>query len=258
MRPQAGPAVDAPTEHFRGWEEYWGELARVAADRTRLYGFENASVARPDVGVVPPLGHVFGFVASGAATVSDGEGRAFLEAGQWFSMPAGCELTSFGPNTRVVVAQKLEYNGLRAFGGPVERLGRLKYIDRCSDTLLAPPPVRGDPCLNQLHFPTGIEQTEHTHPSVRCGVIARGAGECDTPLGRSHLVAGLAFLIPADGRHRFVTADDTMDVIAYHPDSDWGPVDEEHPMVNRTLVDGHKIDNTRGLHAEAEVIRRSP
>lgn len=29
-----------------------------------------------------------------------------------------------------------------------------------------------------------------------------------------------------------------MDVIAYHPDSDFGPQDEDHPMVNRTIVDG--------------------
>ena len=44
-----------------------------------------------------------------------------------------------------------------------------------------------------------------------------------------------------------------MDVIAYHPDSDWGPTDETHPMVNRTFVEGQKIDNTVGIHTSAEV-----
>ena len=46
-----------------------------------------------------------------------------------------------------------------------------------------------------------------------------------------------------------------MDVIAYHPDSDWGPTDVEHPMVNRTLVEGKKVDNTVGIHNQAAVIR---
>jgi hypothetical protein len=29
-----------------------------------------------------------------------------------------------------------------------------------------------------------------------------------------------------------------MDVIAFHPDSDFGPEDENHPMINRTIVNG--------------------
>jgi hypothetical protein len=27
-------------------------------------------------------------------------------------------------------------------------------------------------------------------------------------------------------------------VIAYHPDSDFGPTHEDHPMINRTMVGG--------------------
>jgi hypothetical protein len=46
-----------------------------------------------------------------------------------------------------------------------------------------------------------------------------------------------------------------MDVIAYHPDSDFGPENETHPMVNRTLVGGIKIDNTVGVHATAQVMK---
>ena len=44
--------------------------------------------------------------------------------------------------------------------------------------------------------------------------------------------------IPTGGQHSFFTDDQTMDVIAYHPDSDTGPDHDDHPMVNRTLVDG--------------------
>jgi len=64
----------------------------------------------------------------------------------------------------------------------------------------------------------------------------------------------LIFVIPTDGLHRFRTdAGQCMEVIPYHPDSDWGPSHEAHPMVNRTLVGGKKIDNTQGRHAEAEL-----
>jgi hypothetical protein len=248
--------VEVHSEHFQASLEYWGVFGESAEGDTRVYGFENVSAERDGSAEVPAQGTCFGFVASGAATVGDVHGEVRLREGQWFSMPAGCLISELDPDTRVVVSQKLGFQGLRSFGGPIERLGRLKYIDRCSDTLLAPPPLCGDPCLNHLHFPVGIEQTEHTHPSVRCGVVARGSGWCETPLGKSELVPGLAFLIPTGGLHRFVTEEQTMDVIAYHPDSDWGPTDEEHPMVNRTLVGGEKIDNTQGVHREAEVIGR--
>ena len=39
-----------------------------------------------------------------------------------------------------------------------------------------------------------------------------------------------------------------MDVIAFHPDSDFGAEDEFHPMINRTIVKGvaaNKIDEIR-------------
>ena len=135
-------------------------------------------------------------------------------------------------------------------------MGRLRYIDGCSDTLLACPPLLGDPCLNHLHFPKGTLQTQHTHPSVRLGVVARGEGACETPDGTTPLVSGLIFAIPAGGEHGFLTADSSMDVVAYHPDSDWGPTDEDHPMLNRTWVDGAKIDNTTAQHASTNIVGR--
>ena len=35
-----------------------------------------------------------------------------------------------------------------------------------------------------------------------------------------------------------------MCVIAYHPDSDFGPTDDDHPMVNRTIVDGVPVNQS--------------
>lgn len=139
---------------------------------------------------------------------------------------------------RALVITRHEYRGLLCFGGPVEACGRLRYIDGCSDSLLIAPVLRGDACLNHLHFPPGIDQTAHTHPSVRIGLVIRGRGECVTPAGVVPLQPGLLFAIVPDGLHKFRTGAESMDVIAYHPDSDCGPSDEDHPMLNRTLVDG--------------------
>lgn len=118
---------------------------------------------------------------------------------------------------------------------------------------MAPPKI-SDPCLNLLHFPPGIQQTAHSHPSVRCGLIASGAGFCMAEGGRVDLKQGMVWAIPKDTVHAFHTEQESLQVIAYHPDTDWGPRDEDHPMLNRTWVDGLKIDNTTAMHQEADVL----
>lgn len=236
--------IDGEThgEHFDAWVTAYGHVRTIddPVGRSELYAFD---VTGEDVDrwryVIPSDGACFGYVQSGRVHVSDPHVDWSLRRGQWFVTPNGCRLdfghVEEGGHVRVVVAQRAGYVGLSAAGGPVEELGRLRYIDSCSDTLLAAPPRLGDPCLNLLHFPPGIRQSMHVHPSVRAGVVARGHGWCETPDGTTALEAGLFFSIPADGRHRFITDDrHTMDVIAYHPDSDWGPTDEQHPMLTRT------------------------
>lgn len=141
------------------------------------------------------------------------------------------------------------YRGMRAVGGPIEETGRLKYIDGCTDSLLIPPVKLGDPCLNLLHFPKGIAQSMHTHPSVRIGMVVRGRGMCITPFGEAPLWPGMIFVIhPADGKtatgvdgqqhpvgaHCFHTTDSEMAIVAFHPDSLTGPTDEDHPMLAAT------------------------
>jgi mannose-6-phosphate isomerase-like protein (cupin superfamily) len=106
-----------------------------------------------------------------------------------------------------------------------------------------------------LHFPVATKQTAHTHPSLRAGIIAKGQGVCVAEQQEFSLSAGTLFYIAKDTEHRFVTESSTMDVIAYHPDSDWGPTHHEHPMVNRTWVNGHKIDNHAPQHQVATIIR---
>lgn len=240
------------------WTSYWGVLIHDDNSKINsvLYGFENESPAHVNNKQVSiaDQGTCFGFVASGSVFLQDGRVNWCLEAGQWFSLPNGL-LLNLTANSRVVVSQCLGYQGIYAMGGPIEAQGRLRYIDGCSDTLLCAPPLLGDPCLNHLHFPAGIQQTAHTHPSLRAGIIAKGQGVCEANQQQIPLSAGSLFYIPKETEHRFITETSTMDVIAYHPDSDWGPTHNDHPMVNRTWVAGHKIDNLAPQHQAAAIIR---
>jgi hypothetical protein len=45
-----------------------------------------------------------------------------------------------------------------------------------------------------------------------------------------------------------------MDVIAWHPDSDFGPEDDDHPMVNRTIVDGVSAAKIADIRTGAEAL----
>lgn len=261
------------SEHFKGWTSYWGELFRHddlldgRPATSVVYGFENVTESgngREEYRIGTG-GAVYGFVAEGDCWVGDASVKWRLRAGQWFCLPDGA-LIQLVPDrpTRVLAIQRLDFLSLRAMGGPIEARGRLRYIDRCTDTLLMPPPLKGDPCLNHLHFPEGIDQTEHTHPSLRAGIVAGGEGWCETPDDQdpsafdklqTPLTTGMIFSIPVDGRHNFLTPSTSrMDIIAYHPDSDWGPTHDDHPMVNRTLVDGAKVDNTTGVHVLADFV----
>lgn len=200
-------------------------------------------------------GTAFIMVASGSVTFDRKHDRCTVGAGEYAAAPGLKELR-VAAQTRASIALRLGYLGVFAHGGPIEQTGRLRYIDGCTDSLLIHPPRLGDPCLNHLHFPPGVDQTMHTHPTVRFGSVMRGMGECvfvdaDGVEQRATLTPGLLWIIPPGSHHKFRTdgTGTALDVIAYHPDSDWGPEDEEHPMLNRTLVDGERIDNTRPEHA---------
>jgi quercetin dioxygenase-like cupin family protein len=200
-----------PTRVY-AWDEARGELALRAADSS-----------------------FFGYVLSGAVTLHRPAGLCSLGPGQYFALQDGVTLSG----GKGLIVERGDYSALNMVGGPVERSGRLRYIDGCTDTLLVPPVKRGDACLNALYFPTGIDQTAHTHPSIRVGIVASGRGKCRTLSGVVPLLPGQAFVIEPDSIHAFQTdATSGMVIIAYHPDSDFGPEDDDHPMINRTIVDG--------------------
>ena len=183
---------------------------------------------------LPDDGTHFGFVQQGDTLLSCDSGEFRLSAGMYFSVPGKASIRG----GRGIVATRLGFDGFFQIGGPVESRGRLRYINGCSDSLLISPVVYGDPCLNLLHIPAHTNQTQHTHPSLRAGVIVSGTGTCKSPEGDTPLTSGTVFMIPAESMHSFHTTDSDLLVVAWHPDSDTGPTHDDHPMVNRTIVDG--------------------
>lgn len=177
----------------------------------------------------------FGYVLTGDARITCRSGSFRVSEGMYFCVPGDCRID--GEGRGIVIARHGDV-GFFQLGGPIENTGRLRYIDGCSDSLLISPTVRGDACLNLLHIPPGTQQTRHTHPSLRAGLIVRGQGTCETRDGSTHLEPGTIFVIPEEAEHSFHTSDSDLLVIAYHPDSDTGPSHDDHPMVNRTIVNG--------------------
>ncbi len=219
------------TESFISYQLSHGLLANMKDDAfpTQLWG---CSYDRLDL---PDKGTHFGYVYEGTLTIEHAAGKFNINEGMYFSAPGSTVLSGDGSGIAIT---RLDYNGFFNLGGPVEAQGRLKYIDGCTDSLLIPPVMMGDGCLNLLYFPMSINQTLHTHPSMRVGMVIRGKGECITPDCVITLEPGCVFVIPAEGHHGFRTTDNEMSVVAYHPDSDFGPTHEFHPMINRTIVGG--------------------
>lgn len=193
---------------------------------------------------VPDDGGCFGFVSSGVVMISGlftDRQMTPVYAGQYFTTRARVNVIMGRPGTKCVIFQARGYVGAPTVG-EVEEDGRLGYIDGCRDTVLHGPLVKGLPCLNALFMPAGIHQTSHTHPSTRAGIIFAGSGECHTPEGVHPLKPGDVFFLKAGGQHKFRTdlfgGEVGMKLVAFHPDSDFGPTNEEHPMLNKTEVNG--------------------
>lgn len=136
----------------------------------------------------------------------------------------------------VAVFTRLGFLGQNSTGGPLEKTGRLSYIDGCSDSLLVYPPRQGDPSLNLLVFPAGIDQTFHLHPSIRLGIVVSGHGSSCLKNNDIPLDCGTMFCLEPQEIHSFKTQESGMSIVIYHPDGNWGPSDHDHVMINRTYL----------------------
>ena len=224
---------------------YFGELYHDTKDKTIIYGFENESQQRHDEIEVPNKGGCFGYVFSGAIEIKTEGELVVVPKGFWFSTKSGFTALKMTEDFRFCVWQKEDYVGALTLG-KVEDEGRLKYIDGAFDSILHSPIKFGMPCLNALFMPKQVHQTMHTHPSLRSGFIIKGGATCVTPEGHHLLETGQIFILVADAEHKFRSdlAENTeMKLVAYHPDSDFGPTDELHPMINRTIVNGVSAKN---------------
>ena len=242
---------------FSSWELQSGLLYNYSENEypTRLYSWDQKPTTFPAIVKtrltkdMPLAVTYYGYIFEGVAQLSLKDNTYNLKTGMYFSCH---ERFSISGGSGIII-ERIGEKGMFIIGGPIEKEGRLKYIDGCTDSLLIPPTLLGNACLNHLHFPSGIDQTMHTHPSMRVGMVARGSGNCVTPFGDIELYTGQVFIIHQqtgdkhigldgkrhlEGSHCFQTFEGEMDVIAYHPDSDYGPQHEEHPMINRTIVDG--------------------
>ena len=185
----------------------------------------------------------YGYILDGVATVTANDQDWNLKAGNYFAFHGKGAI--MGQGFKMWTVARLGFKCMPVMG-QVESNGRLSYIDGCSDSVLVSMPRYGDPVLNYLHFPTGILQSQHTHPSLRMGVVIGGGGQAWQEKGNYHdgwerpLSKGCMFMLEEQELHSFKTTDNFMDIIAYHPDSDTGPTDENHSMINRTYIDHGK------------------
>jgi hypothetical protein len=78
------------------------------------------------------------------------------------------------------------------------------------------------------------------------GIVINGKGEAfqeesvKSKGWKLPLSKGCMFCLEEGEIHSFSTEGNYMDIIAYHPDSDYGPTDFNHPMLNRTYIDHGK------------------
>lgn len=179
-------------------------------------------------------GSHFGVVIDGKSTLSCAAGSFELCAGMYFVVPGEARLVGGRGLTIHTQAHRAQF----MLGGPIEERGRLRYVNGCTDSLLIAPILRGDPCLNYLHLPAGSRQASHTHLSDRIGAVLSGSGICVTPQASHTLEPGSVFIIDAETEHCFHPDAEALRVVAFHPDSDVGSTHQDHPMLNRTIIDG--------------------
>jgi mannose-6-phosphate isomerase-like protein (cupin superfamily) len=181
---------------------------------------------------------VYGICVSGDVTViptDDSLPEFDLSKGSVFTLTGEFNLSGMD-RFKLFLISRLGYRGMLGLS-MVESRGRLTYIDGCSDSLIFGPHRMGDPCLNSLFFPKKVNQSFHTHPDIRLGMVLEGEGVACLEEGEElPLVAGSMFILEEGEIHRFRTEDSPMKIVAYHPTSDTGPTDESHPMKTRTHI----------------------
>ena len=116
--------------------------------------------------------------------------------------------------------------------------GNLSYMDGGTNTTAVNPGRLGLPVINYVHFPAGMSQTLHTHPSQRIGLILSGKGEIELDNGVMFPIkAGDCWVMDRNVLHNFMcNKGEDVTLFVFSPDSGTGPTDEINPLKVRTYV----------------------
>lgn len=116
-------------------------------------------------------------------------------------------------------------------------MGNLSYMDGGTNTTAVNPGRLGDPVINYVHFPAGMQQTLHTHPSHRVGMILKGRGLVELDDSEFSLEPGDVFFMQRNVLHNFMCPyNEDVVLFVFAPDSGTGPTDEVNPLKIRTYV----------------------
>jgi quercetin dioxygenase-like cupin family protein len=116
-------------------------------------------------------------------------------------------------------------------------MGNLSYMDGGTNTTAVNPGRLGDPVINYVHFPAGMQQTLHTHPSHRIGMVLKGCGLIELDNSEFPLQTGDVFFMKRNTLHNFMCPyNEDVVLFVFAPDSGTGPTDEVNPLKVRTYV----------------------
>jgi quercetin dioxygenase-like cupin family protein len=184
----------------------------------------------------------YGFVFEGPTILKTTKGSFELQTGMFFSI-SDCAYIIGG---RGLVYVRKNFACSFSFGGEKGVPGQLRYIGGSTASVLIHPEIRGFPILNLLCIPPRTNQAMHVHPDIRLGFVYKGLGYCFIPnidgrVGlefeqRIPLRPGDIFHIPRDGKHRFFTESEHLVLVPWHAHSNDGVNDDQHYMLDRSIV----------------------
>lgn len=121
--------------------------------------------------------------------------------------------------------------------------GNLSYMDGGTNTTAVNPGRLGLPVVNYVHFPDGMEQTLHTHPSQRIGLILSGKGLVELNKDVKFAIKqGDCFVMERNVLHNFMcNRGEDVTLFVFSPDSGTGPTDEVNPLKVRTYVGQQRV-----------------
>jgi quercetin dioxygenase-like cupin family protein len=169
-------------------------------------------------------------------SINDG---GYSVSGTNFAGQTGNLFTVYDESTFVHIKfYGLSMNDERLFVPHGNPKGNLSYMDGGTNTTAVNPGRLGLPVINYVHFPAGMEQTLHTHPSQRIGLILSGKGQIELDKGVMFPIKeGDCFVMERNVLHNFMcNQGEDVTLFVFSPDSGTGPTDEINPLKVRTYV----------------------